>query len=124
MRNDIDGKANGTFAALQLLNDPQGFAEKLFARLQANTTQKFETKLLLLGVVSRVIGTHQLQLLNFYPYIQRYLQPQQRDATKLLAIAVQVGRRSPSACREMQCLETGGRVRSLVVASRSGDKRL
>jgi len=94
VRNDIDGKANGTFAALQLLNDPQGFAEKLFARLQANTTQKFETKLLLLGVVSRVIGTHQLQLLNFYPYIQRYLQPQQRDATKLLAIAVQ-------ACHEM-----------------------
>ena len=33
-RKTIDGKTNGTFAALQLLNDPQGFSEKLFARLQ------------------------------------------------------------------------------------------
>ena len=37
IRTDEDGKPNGVFAALQLLNDPQGFAEKLFARLQVRT---------------------------------------------------------------------------------------
>eukprot|EP00976_Prorocentrum_cordatum_P099320 1191789-Prorocentrum_minimum.AAC.2 len=57
---------------------------------QGSTTHRFETKLLILSVVSRVIGTHQLLVLHFYPYIQKYLQPHQRDATKLLAIAVQV----------------------------------
>lgn len=47
---------------LQLLNDPQGFSEKLFQRIQGATTHRFETKVLILGVVSRVIATHKLQV--------------------------------------------------------------
>jgi hypothetical protein len=39
-----------------------------------------------------VIATHKLQMLNFYPFIQKYLQPSQKDVTKLLSIAVQVRR--------------------------------
>eukprot|EP00242_Pyramimonas_sp_CCMP2087_P017803 CAMPEP_0198213366 /NCGR_PEP_ID=MMETSP1445-20131203/28822_1 /TAXON_ID=36898 /ORGANISM="Pyramimonas sp., Strain CCMP2087" /LENGTH=521 /DNA_ID=CAMNT_0043887993 /DNA_START=119 /DNA_END=1681 /DNA_ORIENTATION=- len=84
-----EGDKQAVFAALQLLNDPQGFAEKLFARVQGSSTHRFETKLLILSVVSRVIGTHNLLVLHFYPFIQKYLQPSQREATKLLAIAVQ-----------------------------------
>ena len=66
------------FAAMQLIDDPQGFAEMLFKKLKEGA-QAFETKMLLLQVVSRVVGLHQLILLNFYPFLQRYIQPNQRD---------------------------------------------
>ena len=59
-----DGEAR--FAAMQLIDDPQGFAEMLFKKLKEGA-QAFETKMLLLQVVSRVVGLHQLILLNFYP---------------------------------------------------------
>ncbi|KAK3259277.1 hypothetical protein CYMTET_31718, partial [Cymbomonas tetramitiformis] len=88
-KEEEEAKGSANFAALHLLHDPQGFAEKLFSRTQGNTHHKFETKVMIIAVVSRIIGTHQLQVLNFYPYIQKYLQPHQRDSTKLLAIAVQ-----------------------------------
>lgn len=65
------------FSALHLIHDPQGFAEKLFRRLET-MNERFEIKLMILDVVSRLIGLHQLILFNFYPYIQRYLQPHQR----------------------------------------------
>jgi protein SDA1 len=71
-----DGEAR--FAAMQLIDDPQGFAEMLFKKLKEGA-QAFETKMLLLQVVSRVVGLHQLILLNFYPFLQRYIQPNQRD---------------------------------------------
>lgn len=81
------------FAAMQLIDDPQGFAEMLFKKLKEGA-QAFETKMLLLQVVSRVVGLHQLILLNFYPFLQRYIQPNQRDVTKLLAAAA-------TACHEL-----------------------
>jgi hypothetical protein len=40
-------------------------------------------------VVSRTIGVHQLILEYFYPYIQRYLAPSQRDVVAVLAALVQ-----------------------------------
>jgi protein SDA1 len=73
-----DGEAR--FAAMQLIDDPQGFAEMLFKKLKEGA-QAFETKMLLLQVVSRVVGLHQLILLNFYPFLQRYIQPNQRDVS-------------------------------------------
>ena len=42
------------------------------------------------ALVSRVVGVHRLLLVNFYPFLQRYLQPHQRDVTQLLAALVQV----------------------------------
>lgn len=65
------------FSALHLVHDPQGFAEKLFRRLET-MNERFEIKLMILNVVSRLIGIHQLILFNFYPYVTRYLQPHQR----------------------------------------------
>ncbi|KAJ7543469.1 hypothetical protein O6H91_09G039500 [Diphasiastrum complanatum] len=87
------GVDRGSFAPLQHLHDPQGFAEKLFARLNT-CNERFEVKLMLMMVVSRAVGMHRLILLNFYPYVQRYIQPHQRDVTQLLATAVQ-------ACHDM-----------------------
>eukprot|EP00899_Mesostigma_viride_P012492 jgi/Mesvir1/21243/Mv06673-RA.1 len=78
----------GTFTALQLLQDPHTFAEKLFARLQS-CNERFEVKMMIIYVISRVIGTHKVLLLNFYPYLMRYLQPHQKDVTQVLAAAVQ-----------------------------------
>jgi hypothetical protein len=54
-----------------------GLAEKLFQQLE-KTNERFEVKIMVLDVVSRLIGLHQLFLLNYYPYIQRFMQPHQR----------------------------------------------
>ena len=66
----------------------QAFAERLFARC-SKTPMKFESRLVVLQVISRAIGVHELQLENFYPYVQRYLRPSQRDVVAVLAVAVQ-----------------------------------
>merc|ERR1719210_2338733 len=76
------------FSALHLVHDPQEFAEKLFRRLEG-LNEKFEVKLMLLELVSRLIGTHQLILLNYYPYIARFLAPHQREVIRLLQFSAQ-----------------------------------
>ncbi|XP_076161798.1 protein SDA1 homolog isoform X2 [Ptiloglossa arizonensis] len=76
------------FSALHLIHDPQGFAEKLFKQLEKNN-DRFQIKLLTLDLISRLIGLHHLFLLNFYPYLQRFLQPHQREVTKLLQFVAQ-----------------------------------
>ncbi|XP_017789380.1 PREDICTED: protein SDA1 homolog [Habropoda laboriosa] len=82
-------KAPGfNFSALHLIHDPQDFAEKLFKQLGKNN-DRFEIKLITLDVISRLIGLHNLFLLNFYPYLQRFLQPHQREVTKLLQFIAQ-----------------------------------
>ena len=82
------------FAAMQLINDPQAFAESLFNRLQSGSALKFDTKMLLIQVLSRVVGLHRLHLLHLYPFLQRYVQPNQADVTRLLAAAA-------TACHEL-----------------------
>ncbi|KAK2563401.1 Protein SDA1-like protein [Acropora cervicornis] len=81
------------FSALHLVNDPQGFSEKLFKRLET-CKERFEVKIMMMDLISRLIAVHQLFLFNFYPYIQRYLQPHQREVTKLLTCFAQ-------ACHEL-----------------------
>lgn len=76
------------FSALHLIHDPQDFAEKLFKKLEG-LTEKFEVKVMLLELVSRLIGTHQLLLLNYYPYIARFLAPHQREVVRLLQFSAQ-----------------------------------
>ncbi|KAI7837441.1 hypothetical protein COHA_008699 [Chlorella ohadii] len=93
-----EGSKHESFAALQLLHDPQGFAEKLFKRLQGGH-ERFETRLAMLNVVSRAVGVHKLLLLNFYPFLQKYIAPHQRDVTQILAALVQ-------ACHELVPPET------------------
>lgn len=88
----VSGEAR--FAAMTLVNDPQAFAERLFHRLQAGTALTFDTKMLLIQVLSRVVGLHRLHLLHLYPFLQRYVQPNQREVTKLLAA-------SATACHEL-----------------------
>ena len=76
------------FSALHLIHDPQEFAEKLFRKLEG-LTERFEVKLMMLELVSRLIGTHQLIILNYYPYIARFLAPHQREVVRLLQFSAQ-----------------------------------
>lgn len=46
-------------------------------------------RLLQMGLCARVIGVHKLQTLGFYSYLQRYLQPRQKDVTRILLFAAQ-----------------------------------
>ena len=74
------------FSAIDMLHDPQQFAEKLFKQLEG-ITGDFEVKLLHIRLISRVIGVHKLVLYNFYPYLHRFITPQQRDVTLILQSA-------------------------------------
>lgn len=76
------------FSALHLVHDPQGFAEKLFKQLD-KSNERFEVKLMTMNLISRLIGVHQLFLFNFYPYLQRFIQPHQREVTSVLLFAAQ-----------------------------------
>ncbi|XP_057308548.1 protein SDA1 homolog isoform X1 [Hydractinia symbiolongicarpus] len=76
------------FSAIHLINDPQGFAEKLFKQVE-HSADRFEVKLMVLNLIARLVGLHELILLNYYPFLQRFLQPHQREVTKLLMFAAQ-----------------------------------
>ncbi|XP_066250256.1 protein SDA1 homolog [Euwallacea similis] len=80
--------ATFNFSAIHLLHDPQGMAEKLFKQIESSN-QRFEVKLMTLDVISRLIGLHNLFLFNFYSYIQRFMQPHQREVTRILQFAAQ-----------------------------------
>ncbi|KAK1415748.1 hypothetical protein QVD17_31534 [Tagetes erecta] len=92
MSSERDNNTN-YYSPLTSLQDPQGFAEKLFSKLQT-CKERFEIKMMIVKVVARTVGLHRLILLNFYPFLQKYVQPHQRDVTNLLAAAVQ-------ACHDM-----------------------
>ncbi|KAL9913632.1 SDA1 domain containing protein Mys45A [Glossina fuscipes fuscipes] len=76
------------FSAIHLIHNPQGFAEELFKQLQSGN-ERFEVKLMHLDVISRLIGIHQLFLFSFYSYITRFMQPHQRQVTRILQFAAQ-----------------------------------
>jgi len=74
------------FSALNLIYDPQDFSEKLF-KLVETTNEGFEMKLSILDLVSRLIGIHSLFLLNYHSFLLRFLNPHQREVTKILWFA-------------------------------------
>lgn len=76
------------FSAIHLIQNPQGMAEDLFKQLQ-DGNERFEVKLLHLDVISRLIGIHELFIFSFYPYVTRFLQPHQRQVTRILQFAAQ-----------------------------------
>jgi len=79
---------NNDFAAIHLIHDSQSFVERLFKQLQT-TKECFDIKLLMLNVIARIIGVEKLLLYNFYPFLQRFLQPHQKDVTKILLASAQ-----------------------------------
>lgn len=84
---------NEAFTAVQLLQDPQRTAEKLFHRVKSGK-DRFESKLAMIQLISRIIGIHKLMMLNFYPFLQKYLITRQQDVMVIMASLVQ-------ACHEL-----------------------
>ncbi|EER14718.1 conserved hypothetical protein [Perkinsus marinus ATCC 50983] len=89
-RKEIEGKGDvgsTDFTAIDLLHDPQNFAERLLQRCaaQGNDAITFTKRSLLLSLCCRLVGRHELILLNLYPFLQRHLKPSNRDVTKTLA---------------------------------------
>ncbi|KAM8827716.1 protein SDA1 homolog [Spinachia spinachia] len=76
------------FSAIHLIHDPQDFSEKLLKQLEGSK-ERFEVKIMMMEFISRLVGIHELFLFNFYPFVQRFLQPHQRDVTKILLCAAQ-----------------------------------
>ena len=81
LKKDNKGKKGKSivvhFSALNLIYDPQDFAEKLF-KLVETTNEGFEMKLSILDLVSRLIGIHSLFLMNYHTFLLRFLNPHQR----------------------------------------------
>ncbi|XP_029301366.1 protein SDA1 homolog [Cottoperca gobio] len=76
------------FSAIHLIHDPQDFSEKLLKQLE-DSKERFEVKIMMMEFISRLVGIHELFLFNFYPFVQRFLQPHQREVTKILLCAAQ-----------------------------------
>ncbi|XP_030598410.1 protein SDA1 homolog isoform X2 [Archocentrus centrarchus] len=76
------------FSAIHLIHDPQDFSEKLLKQLE-DSKERFEVKIMMMELISRLVGIHELFLFNFYPFMQRFLQPHQREVTKILLCAAQ-----------------------------------
>lgn len=86
--SENSSKSSSSFSPLSLVNDPQGFAERLY-RLLKSSNAAFEIKLLMMNVLSRFIAWHKLLVLDFYSFLLRYLQPHQRSVTQILAYTAQ-----------------------------------
>ena len=66
------------FLPIDTIYDPQQFVEKLFSKLK-KSNDKYEIKLYMLRLISRMIGRHKIQLLQFYPNLLRYLNSHNKD---------------------------------------------
>ncbi|KAJ9435210.1 Protein SDA1-like protein, partial [Diplonema papillatum] len=83
-----DSQVNSVFLPIEVLNDPQGFAERLFSQLQ-RTKERFNVRMLHVAVLSAMIHAHKLMIFNFYPFLQRYMEPHQQNVTHIMAYASQ-----------------------------------
>ncbi|XLT84545.1 hypothetical protein HN873_006298, partial [Arachis hypogaea] len=79
---------NSYYSPLNHLNDAQGFAEKLLSRCR-KCNEIFKVKMMMLKLIARTVGVHRLILSDFYPFLQKYIQPRQLDITNLFAVVVQ-----------------------------------
>ena len=68
---------------IDLLYNPQIFAEKLF-NIMSGKSEKYQHKLVYMGLIARVIWRHQLILLPFYRSLIKYLEPKQKDVSQVL----------------------------------------
>uniref|UniRef100_A0A914GW19 Protein SDA1 n=1 Tax=Globodera rostochiensis TaxID=31243 RepID=A0A914GW19_GLORO len=76
--------------AIRVIYDPQRFADRLFATLEGRRrNEKYAIRLLQIALCARVIGVHRLQTLGFYSHLHRYLQPKQKEVTRILLYAAQ-----------------------------------
>ncbi|KAH8581715.1 severe depolymerization of actin Sda1p [Cryptosporidium sp. chipmunk genotype I] len=78
---------------IDLIHCPQEFVEEVFQRVSRHT-DPFEIRMTLIGLISRLIERHRLILINYYSYLGRYLSPNNKNVTNILAFLAQ-------ACHEL-----------------------
>lgn len=89
MKRKHKGENNAvSCVAIDMLNDPQTLSDRLLQRL-SKSGEPFLFRLLLLHLLARLIGRHELQVLNLYPFLIKYLNPNQQHVTKVLACLVE-----------------------------------
>lgn len=88
MKKQTTPTIHSDFSALHLIYDPQGMAEKLLTIVEC-VNERFEVKIMLMNLIARLVGVHELFLFNFYPLLQRYLRPHQSEVTKILLFVAQ-----------------------------------
>ncbi|CAD5223396.1 unnamed protein product [Bursaphelenchus okinawaensis] len=82
-------RKNCNLEAMRMLYDPQTLCERLFAALESKKNERYVVRLLYMALVARLIGVHQLQVLGFYSYLHKFLQPKQKEVTRILLYAAQ-----------------------------------
>jgi protein SDA1 len=78
----VDDRRSYNYAAMVMINDPQGYAEKVYQVLK-RCNDKFETRIMLMNFIARLISCHQLLVLDFYSFMQKYMQPSQQCASAI-----------------------------------------
>ncbi|KAI0058950.1 protein required for actin cytoskeleton organization and cell cycle progression [Artomyces pyxidatus] len=87
-RKDAGSLAN--FPALQLLNDPQTFGEKLYDMLNKYDNRfSLDHKILIMQLLARVTSAHKLTVLGFYTYVLKYISYHQLRVPAILASLAQ-----------------------------------
>ena len=76
------------FLPLDIVRNPGDFAERLFTRLRSSN-ERIEVKIYLMKLIARLIGRHKLIILEFYPYLLKYINPHQRAVAEILAIVAE-----------------------------------
>ncbi|KAF9228628.1 protein required for actin cytoskeleton organization and cell cycle progression [Gyrodon lividus] len=96
-KHRVTDSSTPNFPALQLLNDPQSFSEKLYDSLNRYDKRfSLDHKILLMQLLSRIMGCHKLFVLPFYTYIHKYLAYHQlRVPAILVALAQSVHELTP-----------------------------
>lgn len=72
------------FFPIDMINNPQDFCDRLFAQLKKKNF-KFEVTLSQMAVLGRMISRHNLLVINFHPFMMKYLFPHQKEIAKILA---------------------------------------
>eukprot|EP00331_Platyophrya_macrostoma_P026581 CAMPEP_0176438470 /NCGR_PEP_ID=MMETSP0127-20121128/19305_1 /TAXON_ID=938130 /ORGANISM="Platyophrya macrostoma, Strain WH" /LENGTH=811 /DNA_ID=CAMNT_0017822431 /DNA_START=20 /DNA_END=2455 /DNA_ORIENTATION=+ len=72
------------FFPIDVIYNPQDFCDKLFSQIKKKSF-KFEVNLAMMCVLSRMIGRNKLLVLNYYPFLQKYLNPHQKEIGMVLA---------------------------------------
>ncbi|KZO93706.1 protein required for actin cytoskeleton organization and cell cycle progression [Calocera viscosa TUFC12733] len=89
-KSKTDETTSTNFGALQLIRDPQTFAEKLHDHLQRYDKRlSLDHKVLIMQLLSRIMGYHKLCVLGFYGYIVKYLTYHQLRVTVILVSLAQ-----------------------------------
>ena len=71
------------YMPIDLIYNPQIFVEKLF-NIMSGRSEKYQHKLVYMGLIGRIIWRHQLILLPFYRSLIKYLEPKQKDVNQVL----------------------------------------